>query len=646
MQDRRSSGRSELKDRRFQVRSWVGGILCLVLGCLVAVGMSGCSGGGDGGARTSVVGGESEIEQTRRQVRRAEELGGARRLVRLQSRVSAAPVFARPGSDLLLVHEPSEPIPPRSVWMPRIDGPPMLSDGTALRSLTFALVPEDEQSARTSTQDWLGGAFRYRPMELSSIASDPEGALRVLSGAPAIVWVTLIEMPGSVDHISTPLRLSEDVLDSPGLSRGVQAFTIGFAETGVPVRLLPEGTWAGPVASAGLTESFSKGLAELEAAERRSVLAESLFKAAKDPLRRWRLELLADTRGDLELGRLGLADVDDPRLARLARATAARWRLAVNRLAQTNPELAQRFVSRLTAVCEAPSGAWLPMWPAPSIADRQVLDTLSDPGAPAIERERAVRDWLSEFPSFIGTVLTQSGGTGSGVVIGVVDVAGEGGSVDVRSLAFRPARLGFGGAFRSGRVSLVSLPNELGDDPLAEYRAEPAARASAQVLLTSGRGTATIGAAADPVPVVRPGFTGGPFVGGWTRETLYGNTVPRVARSEATMIAVRRDSDGAWWVHVESNSPREGDVVTVYMDELSVALVPAGEDLTRAAWTASVRVPESVVSDGVMRLAATRSAPGMRRLSWPYAMFPLQAEPGLVALDLGKWAGPVFGEGM
>lgn len=564
------------------------------------------------------------------------------RLVRIPSRVGSSPVFGVPGTDLLLVHEPAEDVPRGGVWIPRIEGSPLLPDGSELRSTTFALLPRPDDSPRNSTQRWLGDAYSYESLDLSTVAQSPRDALARLVESPGAVWLTLIELPSSVDHIATPVTLPNDTVNSPGLNRSVQSLTIRMGDTPIPVRMLPQGVWTTAVAHESTATTFHTGLSELQAAERRAAFADALFRAATDPLLRWRLDLLADTRPDLSLDALGLRDLEDPRLNRVARAIAQRWRLAMNRLDATHPEIALRMTRRLTAVSEVPSGAWLPMWPPPSREDQRLLAHLTDPRTSADERADIALTWLDQSPGYVAVVLNDA--ANGAVQIAAIDVGDMTADISVRSSSFRPTRVPRPRMLGTSTVRLQVLPQAIDESPIAALTGDPTPRVGEQILLTALSGSQTLAAPADSLPAMRPGAVLGPLYPAWTRDALFRATPETALLENAAALVLRRNAAGTWVVQLQCTGEHNGDTVTFFVDQQEVTIPRAQGKAFGTGWIASLELDSSSIADSVIDLAVVRRQADGTVSSWPRPMLPMQLDPGRIRIDLNHWDGPMFAD--
>lgn len=414
-------------------------------------------------------------------------------------------------------------------------------------------------------------------------------------------------------------------------------------------------------------------------------LTRTLLRESRNPLRRWRVRLVADRlarTGEANLAaQLRAARFDEPALEALARQKEDRWRAALDRLGQADATLAKRLRRALTALANF-GDRRVPVWPLDASAMRTLRDDLLDPDLNDAERRSRARAWLKTLPRATAWVIDDAGRRAgpSGAFMPTVGVAERAG---------RAARvwLDQGGARVGPRrwlppytvVWLVGVADTQHPQPMR---------------VRIGQRQAPIEPAPRAAPARPPGASLGPLFADWTLAS-WTNHRPRRPDAEHTTAALLQPTpDGSSWrLYLECRTPNadpqatrtdqppapdefvriflgptdnphallridpEGFIVDQTQsrastsesddqtdeqnnDEQSDDAEPRSLTIKRRSdrWSCVVPIPvDAIDPDGALRIAIQRVDERGVRTTWPRPMLPWRDEPGRAAIDLTAW---------
>jgi hypothetical protein len=375
---------------------------------------------------------------------------------------------------------------------------------------------------------------------------------------------------------------------------------------------------------------------------------------ASHPTRRWRARLTLDGLGPADLI---ARPFDDPVVEALAAHADERWRIALVRLWNADPDLAGRVRVALAGVIdfgEDPrlAGAafrWMPAWAPDDARLEELRDALLARDAAPADLRRAAERFLDRRPALAAAIIDAGGlsDADSGTPITTALVVNLG---PQRSLAWiarseaRPRELAPAEPMSATR--LMWWP----DDPLTR-----------DAEITAHVGTAERALPVGPTrPAARPpGLAIAPMRPEHTMASFL-TEAPSPSDVSGVRAVLQRDRQG-WALVVRCALDRAGSSGPAPGEELRVWLGKSGRGATviaaspamrappgssepvrvsvgAAEWSATIRIPAGAIEpDGTLRLGLERIAPRGVRWSWPVSMFPWQSDPGRAAIDLRAW---------
>jgi len=385
----------------------------------------------------------------------------------------------------------------------------------------------------------------------------------------------------------------------------------------------------------------------------RADLLDALRAHAASPATRWRLTLLVE-----RLRLYGMADapapapLDDPAVEALAAQTEMRWRVALHRLARSDPRLAVRVLEALTAIIAFPEGRQMPAWPGEASGLGNLLDDLLDPTLTPGERIDRAGDWLGRLPDARVWVLDDAGRP-----LSEPDTL-----VTLEAARRRPGRV-------LGSVNAPGRPRgpEVVIDGFSSERlvcVAPRRPSGAVVRASVGPRAHEVAAATGGVPVRAPGLTIGPLLAPWTMSDWLDDT-PVVASPPAGALLQPDFPTRAWRLYIECQfrrAPGEGDAEDIvrvrlgpaaephavlrvdqrgfYVDETNPFADPVSLEVLRHQdrWAVNVPIPKGAIEpDGTMLIALERVRGDGRRSVWPRPIMPWRDQIGRARVDLTTW---------
>lgn len=504
----------------------------------------------------------------------------------------------------------------------------LLEDGRSLDA-RLAWVAIDPDPAEFNT--WLPPAGRW------SVVSAPLEGVEGASPTPIGSWAVVVSIP--IDAAGQGIWIAGGLIDLNWIT---------------PLPLEPGDRLHAALAPVFPGAGASPGFASLIEPEYRS------------PARRWRARLVSEglpPPPELSTEAPERTSVLDA----LAAQQEARWRAALLRLAEADPDACERVRRALCAVVTLESGVMAPAWPVdPQPMDR-LLSSLLAPGARERDRVRAAEEFLDTRPPGVAWVVDDAG---------LIDAATN------RSLATL-------GVVNLGERATLSWASPTGADvaptlePLSPLKgtlattlarrtvAPNATQPVGEVTANVGRWSATRLALTEPLIAAPPGLRAGPLLPPWTLASWLAGVEPRSGLADApwaTAALLERlpGASGAWTLYVECLRPPEQgndadsvrlwfgprsrpaavirvsragsvtDEVALETDAMLVGNVTQADD----RWAFRVTVPRRAIdADGTLMLGIERLAPGGRRWAWPRPMTPWQVEPGRARIDLSAWDG-------
>lgn len=366
----------------------------------------------------------------------------------------------------------------------------------------------------------------------------------------------------------------------------------------------------------------------------------ALEQELTDPRRRW--------HGRIGFERVGVRppphEFDDPTIEAWATQIETRWREALARLWEIDPDLARGIERTLWLTASLGGTSRWPLWPIDPRELDPLADVLHDATLSATQQADRVRRWHDDLPSVLVWVAEPALDAG-GLSIGALNLASEPEVLWARTAGGAPTPF----ELSPGNARMIDL---LGSPSWTISTRD-------RVINLSDPST--------PAPAVPPGVVVGPLLADWTLASLRAGS-PRedlVSDVRALLHAVPPGApddpaDRAWKIHVEARrfapgeslrfwfGPRDaptGIVRCTHDASLSVErgpaiASPADTYQDAARWAAQFPLaPEHAERGGILRLGVERLAPSGRRWSWPAARFPWDEQPGRAVLDLGAWSG-------
>ncbi len=398
--------------------------------------------------------------------------------------------------------------------------------------------------------------------------------------------------------------------------------------------------------------------------ERSATLRRTLLNASRDPLNRWRTELLDDR---LRAPRQTVIDAhatlfDHEAIELMAQQAAWRWRLALDHLSSIDPFLGAALLDRLTAIARFDEQTQAPVWPTDEAALNSLRTALLDPDLPDTSKVALTRDTLDSSRSSTAWIIDDAGWveptTGRTVVLlGVADRLDQAGLVR-----------GSIGDRKGPSVSLPSLGVARATVQATTLNPGELPSPSEVTLNVIGRESTALPALPVGLPVQPPGFSLGPGWAPWTL-TSWSNGSAFAAAQQLSFYALlhRRaptESTGSQWqLHVECPTPSgaEPGFLRVYLGPSNAPIArlridPAGlqtEEIKAAMerdpvsitstddmWIATIDIPQSAIEPGgILRIAVERYDSNGARATWPRPVLPWQQSPGRAALNLLAWNG-------
>ena len=393
-------------------------------------------------------------------------------------------------------------------------------------------------------------------------------------------------------------------------------------------------------------------------------LQRTLSNASRDPLNRWRTELLDDR---LRAPRKSVIEAHETIFEHeivelMAQQAAWRWRLALDHLAAIDPFLGAALLDRLTAIAEFEDQVQAPVWPTDDASLIALRTALLDPdldNESKVSRTRIALDSSSSTTSWIiddaGWVDPTTGRTI--ILVGIADRLDQAGLVR-----------GSIGDQQGPSVSLPSLGIARATVEADALDPDDVPAPTEVALRVVGRETSTLPALPVGLPVRPPGFSLGP---GWAPWTLKSWTagIPRPSERPRSFYALlhRRaptaSAESGWQLHVEcpttpgseqgflrlylgpSNAPIAQlriDPAGLQTEELHKPLErdPVSITTTDELWIATIDIPQRAIGDdGILRLAVERYDTTGARTTWPRPVLPWQGSPGRAALNVNAWNG-------
>ncbi len=391
-----------------------------------------------------------------------------------------------------------------------------------------------------------------------------------------------------------------------------------------------------------------------------------------DPAERWRASLIEQRLKRDDPSTLPAEPrpaIDDPALEALATQNEDRWRHALQRLADADPDAAARLVSELTAVAEITPGVRAPAWIINPTDQSLFLEGLLAPAASPRDLVALAHDWVNRQPRAVAWITDDAGhpipGSDSVIVsAAIVERSGRPGMASM-SAASPPARsIGAPAPAPPFKPTVLSGPVNTASPPRA--------------LRISLDGWSTVlPIAAGGLPAQPPGAILGPLFEDWRLDSWI-TGAPRIPPVELRTVAlVQKSPDSAGWqVYIECRTPASSgdpeaplspeenyDFVRLFLGPTAapVAILridsragavnelqqaqPAPQaaiHLESDRWTAVLPIPHSAIEPGgALRIAIERRR-GNHRSAWPRPMLPWQNRPGRIALNLSAWTDPAI----
>lgn len=383
-------------------------------------------------------------------------------------------------------------------------------------------------------------------------------------------------------------------------------------------------------------------------------------REASHPTRRWRARLTIDGLGPADLA---ARPMPDPVVEALAAHNDERWRVALVRLWNADPDLAGRVRLALAGVIDfgedprlsGPAFRWMPAWAPDDARLDELRDALLARDASPAELRREAERFLDRRPALAAAVYDAGGlsDADSGLPITTAAIVNLGAQ---RSLAWltsgqaRPRELATLESLAAGKIAWWP------DEPLTQPGEIQAHLGGAERALRVGP---------TRFSVRPPGLTLAPMEAEITMASFLGDA-PAAPDASGVRAVLQRDRAG-WTLIVRcaterAAGPAAGEEVRLWLGKSGrgATLISASPAMRSAPgapgpgsapervrisvnegeWAAAIRIPSSAIEpDGTLRLGLEHVGPRGLRWSWPNAMFPWQPDPGRAALDLRAWGG-------
>lgn len=525
-------------------------------------------------------------------------------------------------------------------WVPAGSHTVRLSNGNRLNSAIFwlsALYPLQRPD------DWLppAGSWTATPLaEMTAIAAaDPEG-----SWFRQGFWVMSIDLPESVAGRSL-------ALDGKSL----------------PI------VWLEPPPAKTDDTRSPRPDAPFEI---KRALGERLRADYQDPLLRWRVRLLTDRMRPTALwGNAPPSEqMHHPVLDALSRVIEDRWRIAIQRINEIDPQVGADVVHAISAVVLMPDGSLLPAWTRDATGMARFIDGVLDPQATPARRLSTAEAWLTSLPAAVAWVLDDS-------TPGTTYITSLGASEPTANVTIAITELRGHRTICSAAAARQAArnPTQLEGHDSATLRVETRIDERdpiAEIIARCGAWRRSLGALVGGLPSEPPGVRMGPFVAPWTHSTwLAGRPTSLGGRHAGAAMLQPSSSGGAdggragWELYIECRNPEapvlggrtEREMVRVWLGPYGAPLAvlriepdgsvydetfgspTAGRALSirneGASWSAIIPIPDRAIESGRrLRLALERIDRTGIRTSWPRPMLPREEEPGRVLIDLGAWS--------
>jgi hypothetical protein len=410
-----------------------------------------------------------------------------------------------------------------------------------------------------------------------------------------------------------------------------------------------------------------------------TALGQMLSGDARDPLRRWRVALLADRIKPAQLvgQRAWPEPLSDPNLEALASHEEWSWRTALAALARADKALAADVKNTITAVIRTPDGVLLPAWRDDDKGLASLRAVLLNVDSTRAQRVAAANAWLTQTPRAIAWVIDESAPHPELVgradaVEATIAIANLRGTRLSASLAAPGRPAGAAQMIDGHHEALLRVPMRRDPRDDAAPPIIPAVVRIGDVPLERPVRVA-------PLPVTPPGLALGPTYATWSMpQWMVG--VPSIAPPERATAALLRRVGDAWEVYVECRRPAQGEPRAPEADadpqlsgddvggegEGSELTVPPPRDIVRVhlgpsnapgrvitlsappedqtpwsdRWTARATIPESEIEAGqTLRIGIERIDERGVRTTWPRPVLPGQSLVPRAVIDLTTWGG-------
>lgn len=351
-------------------------------------------------------------------------------------------------------------------------------------------------------------------------------------------------------------------------------------------------------------------------------------------------------------GRIGLERIaiqpapstfGDPIIEDWAQQIETRWRAALARLWNIDPDLAREAERTLWLTANLGGTSRWPMWPADPIELESLSDTLNDPSLSATQQADRVRRWLDDQPR---------------VLIWIAEPALDSPGLSLGALNLTPETE----VLWARRPNDAPTPHELapGVAHLITLSGSPAWTISTRdrVIELSDPSLPTL--------AVPPGVLIGPLLRDWTLASLRAGSPRADAASDVRCLLYAipgeagPDSPRVWRLHAEARALPDDEALrmslgplgaprgifrcardgSIHLERGAMPDQPAIVFADASRWTARIPIDTSHIEEtGMLRLGLERLDPSGRRWSWPVARFPWDDQPGRALLDLRAWSG-------
>lgn len=502
--------------------------------------------------------------------------------------------------------------------------------------------------------------------------------------AVEVVVRTLVTAPGTLQAVPPTARAgwmppvgrwSTREVKASERQEATDEATAGFAVFSVPSGAMGQGVWIGGRRVSPNWLASSRTIADRDPTmpwgsplDERSRRSPGVVAAATDeagnPFRRWRSRLALGTllpRQEADEHPREADRFEDAALEVIAEQVEERWRVALGLLWADDKAVCQRVRRRLTLAAEV-AGAIVPVWPVRQASLDDLLTQLLAPGLHKGERGRAAEQWLAFQPACAAWIASDAASVDARARLPVAEIEAVNLTDAARfvRLVAENSDLGADGGELSRVEPLRTIRLPLA--PLPEYGVMPTRKARLQV----GEWTTTIMVQGGLARAEPPGVLLGPMEPDRTLASLEpaasdesGGARPPAAVSlirAAWATALGRKINEGWMLHVEfaglSPELAAGAVGTPTLrvwtaasgrsrPTITIPTKDAGgppSDIERG-WAVEVPIVFDATADGVLLIGMDFTDAIGRHYAWPRPMFPWQAEPSRVAIDLSTWDG-------